>query len=116
MVINDKSFEFSTMIVKLYISYAKTSLCEPLFKQVLRSATSVGANISEAQNAESKQDFIHKLSISQKEAGETLYWIRLLNETKLIKQKEFEILFIKCVELLKILSSTLITLKSRIRK
>jgi len=82
-VIKDKSFKFAVRIINLY----KKLIAEKeyvLSKQLLRSGTSVGANVREAQNAQSPKDFIHKLSISQKEADESLYWIELLKETNYI--------------------------------
>jgi four helix bundle protein len=60
-----------------------------LSKQLLRAGTSIGANISEAQNAESRNDFIHKMGISQKECDETIYWLRLLHATNYITEQEF---------------------------
>lgn len=79
-IIKDKSFKFAVRIINLY----KKLIAEKEFvlsKQLLRSGTSIGANVREAQNAQSPKDFIHKLSISQKEADESLYWIELLKET-----------------------------------
>ncbi|MFI2743392.1 four helix bundle protein [Zhouia sp. PK063] len=69
-LIADKSFQFSLSIIEL-------------FKQLLRSATSIGANIEEAIAAQTKKDFIHKMSIASKEARETKYWLRLLNESEI---------------------------------
>ncbi|MBN2891941.1 MAG: four helix bundle protein [Bacteroidales bacterium] len=74
-------------------------------KQLFRSATSIGANIREAQNAESTADFIHKLSISLKESGETEYWLELLVETNYISQKEFISLHHGIVEIIKLLTT-----------
>ena len=84
-----------------------------LSKQVLRSGTSIGANIREAEHAQSKADFIHKLSISLKEANETEYWLDLLYETKYINQIEFENIKPKIIELLKLLTSIINTSKSK---
>lgn len=69
-------------------------------KQLLRSGTSVCANVREALNAELTKDFIHKLSISQKEADETMYWLELLFETKYLSEKEFKSIHSNCNELL----------------
>ncbi len=85
-------------------------------KQILRSGTSIGANIREAQNAQSDADFIHKLSISQKETDETLYWLELLKETNFISENEFVSLSNDCTELLKILRSIIITSKKKLKK
>ena len=79
---------------------------------MLRSGTSIGANVRESEHAQSKADFIHKLSISLKEANETEYWLDLLYETKYITQIEFENLKPKIIELLKLLTSIINTSKS----
>lgn len=113
-IISDKSFKFAVRIVKLYKYLADNKKEFVLSKQMLRSGTSIGANIREALNAESTPDFIHKLSISQKETAETLYWLELLHETKYITENEFESMFQDCNELLKILRSIIIS--SKIKK
>ena len=74
-------------------------------KQILRSGTSIGANISEALRAESDNDFVHKLSISRKEAEETIYWLELLFRTGYLKEDKYKSLTDDCQELLKILTS-----------
>lgn len=84
-------------------------------KQILRSGTSVGANIREAEFAQSNLDFIHKLSISQKEINEPLYWLELLKETDFIKNEEFESLNDDAIEVLKIITSSIKTMKSKIK-
>jgi four helix bundle protein len=83
-------------------------------KQLLRSGTSIGANIREALNAQSRLDFIHKLSIAQKECDETLYWLELLKETNYISQVEFESMSQDNIELLKILRSIIMSSKKMI--
>ena len=80
----------------------------------MRSGTSIGANVREAQNAQSHKDFIHKLSISQKEADESLYWIELLKETDYITETEFKSIYKDCSELLKIIKSIIITTKKKL--
>ena len=82
-----------------------------LSKQLLRSGTSIGANVRESQNAQSKSDFIHKLSISQKETDETLYWIELLYKTEFITKAEYNSIYSDCNELLKIIRSIIISTK-----
>jgi four helix bundle protein len=111
-VIKDKSFEFAIKIINLYkeLTNKKEYI---LSKQLLRSGTSIGANIREAQNGQSKADFIHKLSISQKETDETLYWLELLKETNYISENEFKILHNECIEILKIIRSIIITTKKK---
>ncbi len=83
-IIQRKSFEFSLIIIKLY----KKLIAENEYvisKQVLRSATSIGANIEEALAGQSKRDFLHKMSIASKEARETRYWLKLLDKSQIIK-------------------------------
>ena len=82
-------------------------------KQVLRSGTPIGANVRESEHAQSKADFIHKLSIALKEANETEYWLDLLYETKYLGQIEFENIKPKIIELLKLLTSIINTSKSK---
>ena len=88
-VIVEKSFEFSVRIINLYkhLQYEKKEYV--LSKQILRSGTSIGANISEAQRAQSKADFNAKMNISLKEANETYYWLRLLHRTDFISDEAF---------------------------
>ena len=105
-------FLFAIEIVGLYKVLAERKEFV-LSKQVLRSGTSIGANIREAEHAQSKADFIHKLSISLKEANETEYWLDLLYETKYINQIEFENIKPKIIELLKLLTSIINTSKSK---
>lgn len=81
----NKSLEFATKIVLFYEEYSKSKKDTTIAKQLLRSATSVGANINEAIYGNSKADFISKLHISLKEVSESIYWLKLLNNTKLYK-------------------------------
>ena len=81
-IIVDKTFNFSKEIIKLYINLKNDKIYE-LASQLFRSGTSIGANVEEAQAAQSKKDFISKLNISAKEARETRYWLRLLNDTNI---------------------------------
>ena len=85
-----------------------------LSKQLLRSGTSIGAMVRESEHAESKVDFVHKLSIAQKEINETLYWLELLFETKYITLKEYESISADAVELIKLLTSSIKTVKTTI--
>lgn len=114
-IIKNKSFEFAVRIVNFYKLLIERKEYV-MSKQILRSGTSIGANIREAQNAQSKADFIHKLSISQKETDETLYWPELLKETDYISEKEFASLSTDCTELLKILRSIIISTKNKNKK
>lgn len=85
-----------------------------LFKQFLRAATSIGANVREAQRAQSKKDFLSKINIALKEADETLYWIELLYATNYLDKREFDFLDSNCIELVKILSNIVATTKKNL--
>lgn len=85
-LIADKTFEFSLQIISLFIQLRAENEYV-LSKQVLRSGTSIGANVSEAMAAQSKKDFINKMSITSKEARETKYWLRLLDQSELTNLK-----------------------------
>jgi len=112
-IVKNKSFAFAVRIVNLY-KYLSLSQKEfVLSKQLLRSGTSIGANVREAVNAESHADFIHKLSISQKECDETLYWLELLKECDYLSQNQFESIYEDGIEILKIIKSIIITSKSK---
>ena len=88
----DKSLDFATQVVLFYEDFSKTKKDTTIAKQLLRSATSVGANINEAIYGNSKADFISKLHISLKETGESIYWLTLLKRTNLIKYNFDELL------------------------
>lgn len=110
--INERSFSFACRIVKLYQSLAeKTDGGEILGRQVLRSGTSIGANLEEASAGQSKADFISKCNIALKEARETHYWLRLLMTTKIISPDKLKPLANESNELVAIL--TTIVKKSR---
>jgi four helix bundle protein len=104
-VVKVKSFKFSIRIVNLYKFLTESKREFVLSKQLLRSGTSIGANIRESEHAESKADFIHKLSIALKEANETEYWLELLWETSFLSKSEYESLHADIKELLKLLIS-----------
>jgi len=99
-IIKEKSFIFAIEIVGLYKVLVERKEFV-LSKQLLRSGTSIGANVRVAEHAQSKKDFIHKLSISLKEANETEYWLDLLFETKYLTEEEFQSVKYKIIELLK---------------
>jgi len=109
--IKEKSFAFALRIIKLY-SYLNEKKEFVISKQILRSGTSIGANVREAQNAESKKDFIHKLAIAQKECDETMYWLELLNESEIINFASFSDMHKEAQELLKLLKSIIISSKN----
>ena len=96
--IQDKSFRFAVRIVKLcrYLQNEKKEFI--LAKQLLRSGTSIGANVSESQQAQSRPDFVNKLNIALKEAAETEYWLRLLYETDYLSNEQFHSIINDCDE------------------
>ena len=106
-IIEKKSFDFAIRIVKLYKYLCNNKKEYVLSKQVLRSGTSIGANVAEAQQAQSKADFISKLSIALKETTETKYWLRLLNATNYLNQSEIKSILDDCIAIEKILTSIL---------
>lgn len=103
-IIEIKSFVFAVRIVNLN-KYLVEKKEHTLSKQLLRSGTSIGANVAEAEQAQSRADFISKMSIALKETSETKYWLRLLKETDYISENEFQSVFNDCVELEKLLVS-----------
>ena len=103
-IIRSKSFDFSVRIVNLYkILYSERNE-KVISKQLIRSGTSIGANVEEGIAAFSKKEFIFKLQISYKEAFETRYWLKLLFRTEYIKQSEFESLLVDVEEIIKIMT------------
>ena len=113
-VLRDKSYSFALRIVRLY-RYLKNEHREyVLSKQVLRSGTSIGALVREAQYAQSRKDFINKLSVSLKEANETDYWLNLLKDTSYISEKMHESIESDVKELIKILTSSIKTTKKAV--
>jgi four helix bundle protein len=110
-VLKDKSYKFALRVVKLYKHLAEDKKEFVLSKQVLRSGTSIGANITEGNQAESKADFVHKLSIALKESFETEYWLCLLRDGEFITGKQAESLLIDCKEIQKILTTSIKTAK-----
>jgi four helix bundle protein len=107
--VENKRFQFAVPIVKLY-KYLNDSKNEhTLSKQLLRSGTGIGANIAEAQQAQSHADFISKMSIALKEAAETNYWLRLLQATDYLSEAEFSSIHSDCRELEKMLTAIIKT-------
>lgn len=103
--IRDKSFAFALRIVKLYQYLTEQKKEYVLSKQLLRSGTAIGALVREAQQAESKADFVHKLAIALKEANESDYWLELLHQSGYIDLKGFQSISADAKELLKLLTS-----------
>ncbi len=104
-IIEEKSFAFAIRIVNLYKYLNETKKEFILSKQLLRSGTSIGANVAEAEQAQSSPDFVSKMSIALKETSETKYWIRLLASTNYLTEAETISILNDCMELEKILVS-----------
>ncbi len=103
--IRDKSFAFAVRMVQLF-KYLQSDKREYIMsKQLMRSGTSVGAMVREAEHSESKKDFLHKMAIAQKEINESIYWLELLNATEYLTQKQFEDLNKDAIELIKIITT-----------
>ena len=111
-IVADKAYSFALQIISVYKELKQENEFV-LSKQILRSGTSIGANVNEAISAVSKKDFVNKLSISLKEARETKYWLNLLKDSNFINQKTFNKSNNDCEELIKILSSIILTTKQR---
>ena len=111
--IKDKSFDFALRVVKCYKFLQSEQKEFILSKQFLRSGTAIGALVMEAEQAESKADFIHKLAISLKEANETKYWLQLLHQSEYLDKSGYESILTDCVELIKLLTSIIKTSRSK---
>ncbi len=114
-IIQQKSFAFAVRVVNLYKYLAEEKKEYVLSKQLLRSGTSIGANIEESAGGQSEKDFISKISIAYKEARETMYWIRLLNATGYLNNDETQSILSDAEEICKIIGKIQITMKTRIR-
>lgn len=113
-VVQKKSYDFALRIIKLYEHLVKEKKEFVLSKQVLRSGTSIGANIEEAIGGQSDKDFLSKFAIAYKEARETHYWIRLLRDSKHLDSKQSELILKDCEELIKIIGSINKTMKKKL--
>ena len=102
---------FSLRIIKLYMFLKEEKQVYVLSKQVLRSGTSIGANVRESVNAQSRLDFINKLNIALKEANETEYWLELLHESDILDQKQFESIYDNCKKIVATLTKIIKTTK-----
>ena len=111
--IEEKSFAFAVKLIGTVKEMQAKHKEYDLTRQLLRSGTSIGANVSEAKGAQSTKDFIAKLSIASKEALETKYWIRLLNETGYLEESEGSDLLRRAEELVKMLASAIKTLQEK---
>ena len=111
-IMDDKAVLFALEMIKLSKNWKKTHDFE-IANQIIRSGTSIGANIREAQAAQSKKDFVHKLSISLKEARETRFWLELLVKSEMMDQPEYKVLDGKALELKRMLTSSIKTTKEK---
>lgn len=110
-IIQEKSYAFALRIIKLY-KFLLDKKEFVLSKQILRCGTSVGANVKEALQAESKLDFIHKLNMT----SETEYWLQLLRDSNYIDAKSFTSISNDCIEIVKLITSIIKTSKSNLNK
>jgi len=115
-LIKYKSFKFAIRVVKLYQFLVSDKKEYVLSKQLLRSGTSVGAMVREAEHSESKADFIHKMAIAQKEINESIYWLELLKETNYLSNEQYTSINIDAVEVIKMLTSIIKTTKINLKK
>ena len=111
-IIVQKTYAFALQVIQLYKSLVEKKEFV-LSKQILRSGTSIGANVHEAVASQSKRDFVHKLAIAVKEARETSYWLNLLKDAGYISIAEFDKLNESCDEITRILNSIILTTKER---
>ena len=112
----EKSIAFAIKLIEVYkflISERKEFV---MSKQLLRSGTAIGALIREAEHAESKADFLHKMNIALKEANEAEYWLLLLNEGKLLDDARYKVIREDCIELIRLLASIVKTTKSNLNR
>lgn len=113
-VVKNKSFGFAVRVVKLYQYLCEDKKEFVISKQLLRSGTSVGAMVREAEHAESKPDFKHKMAIAQKEINETIYWLELLQATDYLNNEQFQSLNADAIEIIKLITSIIKTTKNNI--
>ncbi len=110
-IIQGKSKAFAVRIIKFYKYLCDEKKEFVLSKQILRSGTSIGANVRESKNAQSRADFISKMNIALKEADETAYWFELLQESEIVNEEQIKNLYEENIEIIKILSSIVKTTK-----
>jgi four helix bundle protein len=114
-IIQNKSFDFAFKILKLYSSLVEEKKELVISRQILKSGTSIGANVEEALGRQSDKDFLSKISIAYKEARETKYWLKLIKASQWLEGQNIDDLQNDCEELLKILGSIQISVKKKIR-
>ena len=112
-----KSYAFAVRITKMFLHFSgNDGKLMAIYKQVLRSGTSVSANVHESEFAQSPSDFISKLHIALKEANETMNWLNLLHDTDILSEREFESMASDCSELIALLVSSIKTVKKNNNK
>ena len=111
-ILRDKSYHFALRVVKAYKHLLSEQKEYVLSKQLLRAGTSIGANVAEANQAQSRPDFVSKLSIALKEAVETEYWLSLLRDSEYLTSEQAKSLLIDCQELIRILTAAIKTTKA----
>lgn len=110
------TYDFACRIVRLFQYLTENQKEYILSKQILRSGTSIGANVREAHNAQSSADFISKMSIASKEADETEYWLLLLHDNGYINRPQFESMHTDCIRVIKVVVSIIKTMKTKTAK
>lgn len=113
-IISKKTSDFAVRIIKLYRYLTESKKEFVVCKQILRSGTSIGANIEEAQGAQSEKDFFAKITVAYKEARETRYWLKLLNATDYLSNEEADSLMADIEEILKIIGSIQLSMRKKI--
>ncbi len=114
LMIKDKSYAFAVRVIRCYQHLQDNKKEFVLSKQFLRSGTSIGANVREAQQAQSRKDFVSKMSIALKEASETQYWLDLLMDTGYLEREKCRKLYNECDEICKMLTSIIKTTRKSI--
>ena len=111
-VLHVKSYAFAVRIVKMFLHFTDSDWrLQAIYKQVLRSGTSISANVHESEFAQSPSDFISKLHIALKEANETMNWLNLLHDTDILTDKQFDSMSEDCSEVIALLVSSIKTVK-----
>ena len=115
-ILHIKSYAFAVRITKMFLHFSGNDWkLMTIYKQVLRSGTSISANVHESEFAQSPSDFASKLHIALKEANETMNWLNLLHDTNILSEKEFESMASDCSELIALLISSIKTIKKNIK-
>lgn len=113
-IVKNKSFAFAVRVVKLYQFLCEEKREFVLSNQLLRSGTSVGAMVREAEHAETKKDFIHKMGVAQKEINESIYWLELLKETDYLTIEQFDSFNADAIVIIKLITAILKSAKAKI--